>query len=44
MCVFCVRASELAGRPYMCRPCWRRLYVNGTPVRGGGRVRKPKGK
>jgi hypothetical protein len=42
MCVFCVRATELAGRPYMCRPCWRRLYRNGVPAKGKDRVRLKK--
>jgi len=27
-CKFCVLASILCGRGYMCRPCWRRQYHN----------------
>lgn len=28
MCKHCIRATELAGKPYMCRPCWRKAYRN----------------
>lgn len=28
MCPWCMRASELAQRPYLCRLCWRKNYVN----------------
>lgn len=28
MCKYCIRAAELAGKSYMCRPCWRKAYRN----------------
>jgi hypothetical protein len=29
MCKFCLLAKRISGRlEAMCRPCWRRLYVN----------------
>ena len=33
MCKHCTVASQLAGKPYMCRPCWRRHYRNGRKVK-----------
>lgn len=28
MCKHCNIAAMLAGKSYMCRPCWRKLYRN----------------
>lgn len=27
-CEWCIRASELAGKPKICRPCWKKQNVN----------------
>lgn len=27
-CKFCEYATRILGRAYMCRPCYRRAYVN----------------
>ena len=28
MCKHCSKVTELAGKPYMCRICWRKQYRN----------------
>lgn len=33
MCPHCRKASEMLGRPYMCRTCWRRNYRSKKPVK-----------
>lgn len=29
MCKHCIKAAQVVGKPYMCRPCWRARYRNG---------------
>lgn len=28
MCEFCKKASDIAGKPVLCRVCWRKQYKN----------------
>jgi len=35
MCKHCIKAAQLAGMPYMCRPCWRKQYRNKRSTKKG---------